>query len=482
MSQELEVTAAPAPAAKPPVFHAPTREWVSTTIFFLLLSAYGLKVYPNLLIILAFLVWRWRNDRYAFLVEFMILCGGYGFARADILPLKLSDVAFAVGIFGMLIYRKWPTVRRLTLAFLGYVAIIFLIASTSTEPIKVQFIMMRNYFYIVAFFLPLIFFANRDFDFRKLIHAITVHVLVICALYTIDALILGGYLLVPACHPGEPTTLFNLSFSGPLANPRHYPYGLYWLVFLIIPLSYKWFRLNWKQWVLILLALFTSRTNSLLMAGVVCMVFFRPKVLQAVKISLVAIVTLAMVYTVDRATGDHLRVAFMFDQFTALDKAIDEGDVETMAEFGTGRMAQIIPKWLLLYDLDRQWLGFGFLHPQLTTNPIYQINNALYTDVSKSEEVVTAVEETHVQTILDCGFLGLIAQTGFYLLMYYIIRRMKYANFYLCAFVFVELLGVGGFAGVTQRDGLFILATALGGILAANKPKHFLKPIPVDEK
>lgn len=452
-----------------PTFRAPAVRWWQAIAYCLLVSLLGLRFYPILLPIVIFLIWRWRTDRYSFLVELMILMGDYALKANHVLPFKISDFALVAGVVGFCIYRKNKVVKRISLAMLAYFAALFALASTSVESMSVQFVMMRNYMIIIAFFIPLLVFANRNFDWEKLMRVIVLHALVLCGFYVVDTFFFNGYVLLPGSWASSNYSTFYAPYVDVLsfALPRHYPYGLYWLLLCILPLTTGLIRFSWQQWTLIALALFASRTNSLLFALVVCFICFRPNLRQVAQYAVIGVAALVAGYFIDSATGRNLRLADNFDQFTSLDAAQDEAD---LAEFGTGRMAQILPKWALLSEMDRLDVGFGFLHPTLTTNPIFQIRNDYYTDVSRADELATAVEVTQVQTILDCGYLGLLAQFAFYIGVYFIIRRLRYARYYLCAFVGVSVLGVGGFAGVTQRDGLLILSLALGAILLANKP------------
>lgn len=452
---------------KPAIFHATSSEWRTAIGYCLLLSLVGLKFFPALLPVIIFLAWRWRTDRYAFLVELLLIMGDYGFKHNYVLPLKLSDIALVIGVIGIIIYRKNYYVSRVSKAMLAYFAVLIIIASTSVESMRVQFVMMRNYLIIIAFFIPLLTFANRNFSWKKMVHTITVHVLVICGFYAVDTF-LFGFILLPGTNAWSEASTFYSPIIRPFGLLRHYPYGLYWLVLCIVPLTSGEFRFSKWQWLLIALALFASRTNSLLFALVVCFVFFRQNFKQISKYVILGSIAIIIGYFADKYTGRYLRLADNIEQFTSLSTAQDAAD---LAEFGTGRMAQIIPKWVLLGDMDRYALGFGFLHPTLTTNPIFQIRNDFYTDISRADELATAVEVTQVQTILDCGYLGLLAQFAFYIGTYFIIRRLKHSKYYLCAFVGMSVLGIGGFAGVIQRDGLLIIALALAMVFLANKKK-----------
>lgn len=457
--------------SRPGVFKAPASRWWQAIGYCLLLALFGLSFYPALFGVFIFLVWRWRNDRYNFLVELILLLGGFAFARNEILPIKLWDIALVAGVIGMVIYRKNKLVSRLSLATLGYIAILVILALTSVESMSIQFLSMRRYFLCVGFFIPLLVFADREFKWEPFMESVTVHALVICGFYVVDTMILNGFVLLPGSNPWSGAFSFTNLPVSPLSFtfPRHYPPGLYWLFLLVVPITTGRLRLSWQQWTLIVLAVYSSRTNSLLFALMVCFICFRKEVRQVFAWAALGVVALVIGYAVDAATGRNLRLADNIDQFAMLKVAEDEED---LAEFGTGRMAQIIPKWLLLDEMDRMAVGFGFLHPTKTTNPIFQVKNEFYSDVSQSEEVATAVEETHVQTILDCGYIGLIAQTLYYVGIFFIIRRQKYARDYLCVLVGISVLGVGGFAGLFNPAALLLLTMVLGAILMANNQRY----------
>lgn len=448
-------------------FRAPAAKWWQAIGFCFLMSLVGLRLYPLILILLMFFIWIWRKDRYYFTVEIMLLIGSFGLMPFNVLPLRIADLCVPLGLLTILIYRKSPKLKVITIAMLAYFAVIALIASTSLESMSVQFYRMRNYLTIAVLFIPLLIFANHRFDWQSFIEALTTHALVLCAFYVIDSFIFGGFVLLPgAVGGGVTSSIFELYIGDMFV--RHYPPGLYLLIPLIPALNYGQLRLTWLHWLLIFMALYASRTNSLLFALIVCWVIFRPQARQIAVYSMVATVLLFAGYFVDRATGGNLRLAENIDQFSALEAAQDDED---LAEFGTGRMAQILPKWELLSDMHRLHLGFGFLHPEKSTNPKFQIRNDYYTDGTQAEEVATEVEVTQVQTILDVGFIGFFAQLFFYVGVYFIIRRMRYSRYYLCTLIGISVLGIGGFAGLNNIHGLTLLAFVLGSILCANKPR-----------
>lgn len=438
-------------------FSATRNEWLRVVLYYLLLSLIGLQFYPAWILVAVMLVNRWRTDRYYFLIELFILTTGSGFTRQ--VPI---DIGFLFGAIGIVIYRKNPLVKKVTLFTLAYFTLILILASTSLESMRIQLLSIRYYWLIITFFIPLVTFANREFDYRHFFHVLTLHIMCICAFYVVDTFIISGSILLPGSNAFALSTFRN-PYISLFAFPRHYPPGLYWLILLIPALNYGQLKLRWYHWALILLAVASSRTNSLLFALVFCWVLFRPKLKQVALYSIVAVVALTALYVVDAATGRNMRIANNIEQFTDLSNATDDED---LAEFGTGRMAQILPKWELLQRMDRQWLGFGFLHPTKSTNPVFQIQNDYYSDISRAEETATSVEVTEVQTILDMGYIGFLGQLLFYVGLFFMLRRFNGSKMYLCTVVGFEVMGFGGFAGLNGMHGAIqILGLIIGIIL-----------------
>ena len=465
-------------------FTAPAAQWLQAIGFLLSLALFSLEFWPALLLVGVFLIHSFRSDRYFFLIELFLLCGGYGYIRPGQFPVNSYDIGLLIGIIGIIIYRRNKMVKRLTLAMLAYFAVILLIASTSDENMAIQFRRIRLYLGLVSFFIPMVIFANRQFEWQKFIHTVMLFTLTICLFYTIDTFILNGGILVPSATwvrdsfgKAHYSSISHLVWD-PLSLwwPRHYPYGLYWMALCIIPLATKQVRLRPLHYALVFLAIFASRTMTFMAGILIGFASFAGQAKKMIKYSLGTIVVLSALYAVDSSLGSPMRVASTVDQFTSLSTAADQVD---LSEFGSGRMAQIIPKWELLFRLNRQWLGFGFLHPELTTNPKYAITNEYYTDTSRSEEVATAVEVTQVQTIFDIGFVGLLVQTAFYVGLYFMIRRLRHASYYLCVLITISVFGLGGFAGLSLNDGLFLLGLTLGAILLSN-PECRLASFPSD--
>lgn len=443
-------------------------EWWWPLMFLLSMSLTGLNFPLGYLGIIVVLVNRFLNDRYDFIICVTLLFGGYALVSDEDFPIKLQDIALLISVVGIFIYKKTPELKKVTLLLFAYALVLVLIAKTSDETMAIQLRRLRGYLMIAYFFIPLMAFSGREFDVRYFFKRLMIFALIICWFYIIDGFILNGWVLLPdASNQYDYSSTFTNLIWYPLqfTFPRKYPPGLYILALCLLPVM-KYYKLSRNQWIVVLLAFAATRTLSIIGGLLIAYVIFQGHFKQVAKYFVIASVVVVSMYFVDRATGSFLRIQSTIDQFISLDAVQDEED---LAEFGSGRMSQIIPKMEVLYDLDREWLGLGFLHPELTTNPKYWIKNELYTDVTKSEEVATAVEVSAIQTILDVGYIGLILQTLFYVGIYYVIRRLKYAKYYLMAFVVISIFGIGGFAGVTTHHGLLLVGLSLAVVFLANK-------------
>lgn len=162
-----------------------------------------------------------------------------------------------------------------------------------------------------------------------------------------------------------------------------------------------------------------------------------------------------------------LRIQSTIDQFSNLNP--EKADEEALAEFATGRGAQIIPKMELLFRLDREWIGFGFLSREGATRQKYVIENELYKNPDDAVEVATGVESTPFQLILDIGFLGLILHVLVFVGLWFVIRKLPHAPYYVStALVFVGI-GLAGFGGLIRTNTLYLVALSYAAIILNEK-------------
>lgn len=449
-------------------FSLPMNEWGQEIVFLVCLSLMGLSFYPAYAALLFLVIRSFMRNRYDFIIQITLIGGVYGFYREEALPFKVQDVLFIVSILLMMIYRYTPVMRRITFAMLGYFAVMVIFALKSPESLSVQFKMMRNYMMIVYLFIPLVAFSGEDFDIEYFFRKIISYCLIISVFYIFDGFIYSGFFFLPGLmnFSDEIPSIFNPVYDL-FTFPRRYPTGLYILALAIIP-AIRLYRLSPAQWLLVILAILTTRTMTFTAGLLVTFFIFQGKTVQMLKFGILGILAVVGAYYVDISLGGELRIASTVEQFTELDGAEDEEDA---SQFGSGRIAQFVPKYEVLCDQGRRLQGFGFLHPELTSNPDLIIENILYS-AGAEEEVVTGVEVTQLQTILDIGYIGLIVQTAFYVMIYFFIRRMRYANYYLSVLVAISLFGLGGFAGLTQTHGLLLLALTLAAVILFNRPDN----------
>lgn len=451
--------------SKKVAFSISHRDWLYSLFFLLSMSLFGLHFPLGYLLIPVLLINSLVRNRYDFLIQFILFTVGYGFIDTSSMPFKFEDILLLLSFVSIIIVRKrQKELKRATVAILVYIAILLAFALMSEESLSIQVRIMRRYMFIVTIYFPLLVFANREFDLMYFFRRIIGYSILICALYAIDCYILNGFLLIPGLKKWgfEGFYSYLTVILRPLSMdfPRHYPQGAYLLALAIYPLC-RYYKLSALQWTILLLGIASTRTMSFFTGLLVTYIIFIGRGKDLVKYGIGGIVLLTSLYFVDGSTGGNLRVKSTVDQFIALDAARDEED---LSEFGTGRMAQIIPKFTLLSEEHRVMTGFGFLHPELTTISKYQIVNPLYIDQSKAEEVATGVEVTQAQTILDIGVIGLIIQTLFYIYLFYIIRDFNDSKYYLSVLLAISIFGIGGFAGLSQTDGVTLVALSFSVI------------------
>lgn len=452
------------PTLQRPVFEAPVSDWKRAVFFMLTLSLLGLSFYPAFIIILILMINSWNRDRYHFLIQTFMLCGGYGVVTNSMFPIHLSDILLFVSFLSIFIVRKDRLTWKAVFLSIAYMGVLLILAIFSVESLTVQIRGIRNYMMIMTFLIPLLVFSGEGFEMKRFFQVVIVYSLILCVYYIFDGFIFNGWILLPKTHVWS---LGVSTFWHPILHPfttyfpRKYPPGLYWLALCVFPLIYV-YRFSWKQWCLVGLAFMSSRTMSVIFGLLASYLLFQKQVRKVIIYVAVGIVAIAGLYVVDSATGGFMRISSTLDQFVTLDAAQDRED---LAEFGSTRMAQAIPKIEMLYDQHKEWTGFGFIHEELSKNSAVQLTNDLYSDIEKSDENVAAIEVTQLHTFLMAGFIGLIAQFAFYIGLFFVLKPTGYAKYYLSVFFAFSVFGIGGFGGLTQDLTLLLLGLTVGVIL-----------------
>lgn len=461
-------------------FHAPNG-WGVPVLFMVSMSLVGLSFYPAWLIVLALLVQKFKSDRYEALIMTLILLGGYGLREQ---PTTIACVLiYAVALPLVFLLRKDAITRRLLTIWMIYAAGCLVFAFLSYESLKGQMLTLMRYLSFVFLFIPLGMFAGREFKFDDFFNRLYPYVMIFMVYYWIDGIILCGPVMMPHAQPfvgiHKFYSLYVIPFGGFIA--RVYPPGFYLALMLIYPLT-RTYKLRLAEWVLVLGALAICRTFALITAVIIGFIICQKGFGRTSRYIVLGTGLLAAVYGIDVAISDptsivtpegsKLRVASTITQFVVLDSA---QDTEDLAEFGTGRMAQIIPKVERLYEMGLEWRGFGFLHPSKTENPKFMIENTLYTDIEQSSESVAAVEVIPVQVFLNMGYLGLAWHLLFLIALILAIRHLPDSKYAWTLMVMFIWLGISGFAGMVYPQGQMIVATAFAMVILNNRTAIRLK-------
>ena len=449
------------------------REWVQPVLFMLSLSATGLRFYPALLFVILFLVKAFREDRYSFIVMLTLTVAGSGLIDPRVIPgVRFSDLAAIAALVLVFIYRKTPQVRATIGLLVIYLLALFVLATFSLESISLQLVSLRNYPMFVYFIVPVACFAGRDFDITLFFRKVILFSMIMCVFYILDAYIICGNLFVPLTKlwGDVQSTFYDLYWEPFKFHPlRKYPAGMFFVLLSVYPML-RYFKCPHWMWAVLVVAIICTQTFTLMLAVFITGLYLVAGRKRLVKYGFIAILGVVAVYFVDRALpkpdesshGSALRVASSVDQFIDLFNAVD---AEDLAEFGTGRMAQVIPKVDLVMREHRQWTGLGFLHPDKTKISRYVIDNEFYSDVTASEELAFEVEVIPVQVFLTIGYIGLVVHLLFLIALMVIVRRDRMAVYFNSVLFMCFVLGLSGFARLIDFQGLGICALAYAAVL-----------------
>ena len=444
------------------------QEVFSAFIFLITLSLLGLEFPVAYLLLPVVLFSSFIRNRYDFLIQFTILCGSYGFFNEDTtFPFKWMDIALVLSVITIVIYRRDKTLNKLLIFTIGYFGALFCLALLSSESILIQLRRMREYWGIIYFMFPLLIFAKEEFDIKIFYRKILTYAYILGIFYIIDSFIFGGNILVPNTftYSGYYSTYYKF-YCYPGSFPRKYPHGIFIWALCIFPLL-RIYSLQIKHIVVFILTLLACRTFSIIGGLLLTTIFFMGSAVKTLKYIGIGILLFIAGFYVDKAIGGSLRIQQLVEQFEVFK---NPDDPELLIKFGTGRMAQIIPKIDHMLYMGKQYVGFGFLHDELSKGHEFMITNEFYSDVTQSEESVARVEMTQIQTLLDVGLIGLLIQTFYFLAIYFwILRPIPYSQSYLIVFICISLFGVGGFTGVTTHYGLLLLGITTGTILLSYK-------------
>lgn len=432
-------------------------------LFFLLsLGLMGLKFPPGYLLVFVILIKTFRLNRYQFVIMLTLLAGGYGFIGTDVTYVKFEDIALLAGVTGLLIFRKPLPVKRVTWMFAAYAMVLFGIMLLSDESLGIQFRIMRPFLMFAYFIIPIMCFSGKEFDSEKFYRALLTFLVIISCMYVVDVFIFGGDVLIPDTYNWGRRSYFWALQINPGSFPRKFPTGLLILFMCLYPLC-RLYKLKIWQYAVIILAVIVTKTASFYLALIIVFICLQRTGRMRLMICGASVLLICGLYsidsepTLDTEWESTFRVRSAVRQFESMTSIEDEED---LAVIGTGRMGQAIPKIELVYSLDKQWTGLGFLHPDLTTNPRYIVFNPFSKDPDHDYEVASAIEVFPLSTFVRGGYILVIINLAFYLLIYLMIRKWRNSMLYLSTALSCYIFGVGGISSWGDQYSLFMMGLA----------------------
>lgn len=445
--------------------------WKISIAYCLTLTLVGLKFFPAIAIMLLFWMNAWRKDRYAFLIQVSIFAGGFGLLNINTLKIFTGDFALLASALLWFVMRKAPILRKTLWAMGAYFAMLFILAMMSIESMVVQFYIVRTWLLIAYIIVPFAVFAGRDFVFDTFLNKFFPYVLVISVFYIFDAYVFCGNVLAPGTK-GYGESFFYSPYWQPLSGNffRKYPPGMYLYAFFLEPVARR-YKLRLWQWAIIFVAVVCTKTFTLIACLLLGYILFQGNKKLIIKCGVAGVVLLGVAYVVDSYLPtnkdddyeqSYLRIKSSVDQFTALVEAADDEDI---AEFGSGRIAQFIPKADLVINENREWIGLGFLHPDKTHINQYIIDNEYYNDIEQSIEVATGVEIIPLQVWINVGWIGLIGHCLFFWALWMFVRKLPNSVYFLSVLYYNFLMGLSGFAGLIYIHGLILTSVAYAVVI-----------------
>lgn len=466
--------------------HLGWHDYVWPLAFMLSASLTGLHFPLGYLGILLILVRSFTRSRADFVIQLTLLIGGYSLTTGMDLYLPVDALVVVISLIVLVLFRKNRLLQQIMAVLVFYALAMFVFMLLSDESLAIQYrgyLIWQSFFY---FIIPVAAYSRHPFDARQFMIKLYPYAFIYCWYYIIDAVIFSGPVLLPRDSSWVFSGVINMFYDltwAPLSFNivRMWPQGLYIFILLLYP-TMRYFKLSKTQWALVVIALLISRTVMFTLGLLLCALLLSGNFKRVLKYAGLGLGALVVLYFVDsepyqviddstvndEAAGytSTLRISSTVKQFTDLTDIQDETD---LAKFGTNRMAQIIPKWQLLYELGREWIGFGWLSKKDTKMSKYIIDNEFVDNTDESEEVAIGVEMVPVNIILTVGFLGLIIHIGVFVMLLWLIRRLKYFAWPLSVMCTFAFIGLSGLSGLVYIHGLYMSALIYGITIVANR-------------
>lgn len=455
------------------------REYAWPLAFLLSATMIGLNFPLGYIFILVVFLNRWKNDRYDFIIQFTLFSGGYSLLLPfNDLFFPYDKIVFFASIILMLIYKKTGIEKKVVYWMGGYTVFILFFAFLSEESIPVQYNSIVNWLSIFFFIIPLVSFSKQKFELKTFLRKLFPYFFILCGYYIVDGLILSGNFFLPrdasALFYGHWTTFVHFNIH-PLSLRlfRVWPQGLYISILCIYALG-RYFKLRWWQIIIFVLALFVCRTFTFYIALIVTWVVAMPGTKKKLIYFGVGVAAITCLYFIDSEPVEGkegglqstFRIKSSVQQFEILFKAEDEED---LSKFGSNRMIVVIPALEVLYELNKQWIGVGFLSDRAITKSKFIISNESLEDADMREQVMTRIEIVPIQVFLTVGWIGLFLHCALFWFLWRIVHKLRGSSFFGTTLVGFIVLGLGGFSGLVYFQGLYLCGLSLAAVLLENR-------------
>ena len=446
---------------------------IRPTLFLLSLSMVGLQV-PFFLgqISALFIMFRtFFKNRHEFLVQLLIFIVGFGFFgqhnKEFLLYFKTYDIFVLIGPVLLLIYRpKNLLYKKLKLSILLFLLSLFIYLYFHEEPISIQFRKFRQILLLTNFVLPIYIFRYRKvFSVEYFFERAYNYGMVITVFILIQTYFLKMPILIPdyVSFTNLKAENINLSnFTNIGYNMRVMPEPYYFIIFSLFFFNFKKIKMFPKS--IFFFAVLSGVTRSL-WAAILVIILMKSHISSKIKYFFYIGLVFLLLFSVDINTRADLRIANFITQFSNLNRGIDIG------RFGTGRFAQAYEPLIHLIKSNQVLTGFGFIHPDKSTN--VSIHNAMLEEINrKKEQFLVRVEVTQIALLLYLGILGTLIYYYFFFKIGISLKKYQYGFFYRDIVIFFFVLGIGGFSGLQDYKSISILSFVIGLIVLNNQKGH----------
>lgn len=462
------------------------RDYVWPLAYMISAMMIGLNFPLGYILVLIVFLNRWRFDRYDLIIQLTLFSGGYCLLLPSMdLFIPYDKILFAAAVVMMIVCKKNSLERRIIYWMAAYAAYMLAFAIMSELGVMAQFSTMVSWLGIFFFIIPIMLYGIKEFDMLIFMKKLFPYLFIFSWFFIIDGMILSGHMFLPrdlsALYYGVKPTFYNLNlhpFSFRII--RIWPQGMYITLLCVYPLL-RHYKMHWWQWALVVMALLVTKTFTLYVSLLVLWAMFSPGKLKKVFMFVFGALIITGLYFIDSepkemydgSVQSTLRIRSSIDQFGILANPTDE---EELAKFGSSRMIVIIPAYEAIADMNKIMTGVGFLpsDPKDVKSKYVVVNPSLE-DEDMRDLVMTRVEVVPLAVFFSVGIVGFVLHCAYFVVLWLIIRRQRFAMYFASVAVGFVLIGLSGFSGLTGWQGLYMCGLILAAIVMANRDESEFK-------